>query len=83
MTVDFKKGLQSLRKEAIKRHPEPVEEPQRTGTRKGRVTLTQWVDPAVRKQLQQLSLDHEKDQYELVNEALNLMFEKYGKAPIA
>jgi hypothetical protein len=38
---------------------------------------------AVRKQVQQLSLDHDKEQYELVKEALNLMFEKYGKPPIA
>jgi hypothetical protein len=30
-----------------------------------------------------LGLDHDKDQYQLVNEALNLLFEHYGKPPIA
>ena len=60
-----------------------MEQPQRTGPRKGKVGITQWVDPVVRKQLQLLRLERDKDQYELVNEALNLLFEKYGKPPIA
>ena len=51
--------------------------------REGKVSITQWVDPVVRKQIAQLSLDVDKDQYELVNEALNLLFEKYGRSPIA
>jgi hypothetical protein len=87
MTVDFAKGLRSIQeKEAVKRHPEPAliaYQPQRAATRRGKVSITQWVDPAVRKQLQQLVLDHDKEQYELVNEALNLLYEKYGKPPIA
>jgi len=88
MAVNFKEGLKTLQdKEAVKRHPEPVpaiEEPQKTPARRGKVSITQWVDPAVRKQqLQLVGLERDKDQYELVNEALNLMFEKYGKPPIA
>jgi hypothetical protein len=51
--------------------------------REGKVSITQWVDPVVRKQIAQISLDEDKDQYELVNEALNLLFEKYGRSPIA
>jgi hypothetical protein len=51
--------------------------------REGKVSITQWVDPVVRKQIAQLALDEDKDQYELVNEALNLLFEKYGRSPIA
>lgn len=51
--------------------------------REGKVSITQWVDPVVRKQIAQLSLDTDKDQYELVNEALNLLFERYGRSPIA
>jgi len=35
------------------------------------------------KTVQQIGLYHDKDQYELVNEAINLMFEKYGMPPIA
>jgi hypothetical protein len=42
---------------------------------------SQWVDPAVRKQVHQLVLDHAKEQYEFVNQALNLLFER--KPPIA
>jgi hypothetical protein len=87
MSVDFKSGLCALHdQEAVKRHPAPLtvpEQPQRTATRKGKVSITQWVDPAVRKQVQQLVLDHDKEQYELVNEALNLLFEKYGMPQIA
>jgi hypothetical protein len=37
----------------------------------------------VRKQLAQIGLDHDKTQAELAAEALNLLFEKYGKSPIA
>jgi hypothetical protein len=51
--------------------------------REGKVSITQWVDPVVRKQIAQIALDEDKDQYELVNEALNLLFEKYGRSPIA
>jgi hypothetical protein len=65
-----------------------VEEPRRVGAprqkgREGKVSVTQWVDPVVRKQIAQIALDEDKDQYELVNEALNLLFEKYGRSPIA
>ena len=55
----------------------------RQGSRRGKVAITQWVDPAVRKQLAQMHLDHDKTQAELVAEALSLLFEKYGKSPIA
>ena len=47
------------------------------------MSITQWVDPVVRKQIAQIGLDVDKDQYVLVNEALNLLFEKYGRPPIA
>jgi hypothetical protein len=52
-------------------------------SRRGKVAITLWVDPAVRKQVAQLGLDHDKSQAELVAEGLNLLFEKYGKSPIA
>jgi hypothetical protein len=82
--VNFSKGLQRLKDEdAMKRQPEPSKQPASHQGRKTKVSVTQWVDPAVRKQIQQLALDHEKDQYVLVNEALKLLFEKYGKPPIA
>jgi hypothetical protein len=62
--------------------PRRVVAPRQKG-REGKVSITQWVDPVVRKQLAQIALDEDKDQYELVNEALNLLFEKYGRSPIA
>jgi hypothetical protein len=97
-TVDFMAGLRTLEQDAVQRRPRPApaaadrpgvgEGPHpgagtRPGSRHGKVAITQWVDPAVRKQLAQLGLDHDKTQAELAAEALNLLFEKYGKSPIA
>jgi len=52
-------------------------------SRIGKVSIGVWVDPAVRKQLAQLALDTDKDQGDLVAEGLNLLFQRYGKPPIA
>jgi hypothetical protein len=96
--VDFMSGLRSLEADTVQRRPRPAPAPAelpeaREGSRSlagskqpsrhGKVAITQWVDPAVRKQLAQLGLDNDKTQAELTAEALNLLFEKYGKAPIA
>jgi hypothetical protein len=96
--VDFLSGLRSLEADTVQRRPRPApaadEQPgagegapagagARQGSRRGKVAITQWVDPAVRKQLAQIGLDHDKTQAELAAEALNLLFEKYGKSPIA
>ena len=69
---------------------DPVLRSESKGTRQsqqrnriGRVAITQWVDPTVRKQLAQLALDEDTSQAALVAEALNLLFEKYGRLPIA
>jgi hypothetical protein len=84
---DFMDGLRKVdERHAVQRHPKPEvpsEPAGRAASRRGKVTITQWVDPAVRKQVAQLALDEGRDQYELVDEALNLLFEKYGKPPIA
>jgi hypothetical protein len=96
--VDFLSGLRSLEADTVQRRPKPApaadEQPgegegapasagARQGSRRGKVAITQWVDPAVRKQLAQIGLDHDKTQAELAAEALNLLFEKYGKSSIA
>jgi hypothetical protein len=96
--VDFLSGLRSLEADTVQRRPPPAQAADeqagagewgpaaasgRQGSRRGKVAITQWVDPAVRKQLAQLGLDHDKTQAELAAEALNLLFEKYGKSPIA
>jgi hypothetical protein len=96
---DFLSGLRVVKDEHAVIRPTEVtpsrvpstvdaEEPHRAVTprqkgREGKVSITQWVDPVVRKQIAQMALDEDKDQYELVNEALNLLFEKYGRSPIA
>ena len=98
-SVNFMAGLRSIEeRDAVRRHPPaqpasaaPVvakELPpslritQQLG-RIGKVAITQWVDPAVRKQLARLALDHDSTQAELLAEGLNLLFEKYGQPPIA
>jgi hypothetical protein len=95
---DFLSGLRVVKDEHAVMRPTDVissrasamnsEEPRRGGAprqkgREGKVSITQWVDPVVRKQVAQIALDEDKDQYELMNEALNLLFEKYGRSPIA
>ena len=61
--------------------PAPPRQPQRS--RIGKVSIGVWVDPAVRKQLAQLALDNDTDQSDLIAEGLNLLFERYGRPPIA
>jgi hypothetical protein len=96
---DFLSGLRAVKDEHAVVRPAEIppsrvrsavddEEPRRTLAprqkgREGKVSITQWVDPVVRKQIAQIALDEDRDQYELVNEALNLLFEKYGRSPIA
>lgn len=89
--VDFMAGLRAVEeREGVQRRPRRAPPPKATAagpllqhSRRGKVAITHWVDPAVRKQVAQLALDHDKSQAELVSEALNLLFEKYGKSPIA
>jgi hypothetical protein len=96
--VDFMAGLRAVEeREGVQRRPRRASPPKATAapkdasaagsllqhSRRGKVAITHWVDPAVRKQVAQLALDHDKSQAELVSEALNLLFEKYGKSPIA
>src|SRR5258708_5355602 len=67
---------------SVQEQPHAVAQP-RTQSRYGKVAITHWVDPAVRKQLAQLALDYDRSQGEFAAEALNLLFEKYGQPPIA
>jgi hypothetical protein len=98
-SVDFLAGLKTMEHDTVRRHPvsrpvpaplavtpkEPAAAvpPTQQPSRKGKVAITHWVDPAVRKQLARLSIDHDSSQAALVAEALNLLFEKYGQPPIA
>jgi hypothetical protein len=52
-------------------------------SRKGKVAISAYFDPAVRQQLAILAVKQNKSQAALMAEALNLMFEKYGEPTIA
>ena len=97
-SADFLAGLRSIEeRDAVRRHtsaapvtpappasnlPPSLQIPQQP-SRRGKVAITQWVDPAVRKQIARMAIDLDSSQSALVAEALNLLFEKYGKPPIA
>lgn len=51
--------------------------------RRGKVVISGYFDPAVRKQLAVLAIEQDATQAGLMAEALNLLFEKYGRSPIA
>ena len=63
--------------------PPSLQIPKQQPSRRGKVALTHWVDPAVRKQLARMAIDLDSSQADLVAEALNMLFEKYGQPPIA
>ena len=52
-------------------------------SRRGKVVISGYFDPVVRKQLAMLGIELEKTNVELLAEALNLLFEKHSRSPIA
>jgi hypothetical protein len=72
--------------------PEPAPAPEganqqpggfHAATRTGKKKITAIVDPAVHAQLRHLSIDLDKTVEALLGEAINGLFERYGKPPIA
>ena len=70
----------------------PAAEPEHTSaasvadmapSRRGKVAVAAYFDPAVRKQLAILAVKEDRSQAAMLAEALNLLFERYGEAPIA
>jgi hypothetical protein len=55
----------------------------RTPSRIGKKTIAAHFDPAVSKQLKQIGLEHDRSTQDLLREAINDLFEKYGKGSIA
>jgi hypothetical protein len=51
--------------------------------RVGRVTLPFWTTEAARRQLRMMAAEHDTTQQGLLTEALNDLFRKHGKPPIA
>lgn len=87
----FSEGLGGLKKAAGKASAIPEEKPAAEPaepaalppSRQGKVAISAYFDPAVRKQLAILAVQQDKSQAALLAEALNLMFERYGEPPIA
>lgn len=52
-------------------------------TREGKKAITGFFDPAVSKQLKEIALQHDTTLQALLKEALNGLFEKYGRSQIA
>ena len=55
----------------------------RAKARNGKKAISGFYDPAVSKQLRVLGIEEDKTVQALLGEALNLLFEKYGKDAIA
>ena len=55
----------------------------RVPSRVGKKTVAAHFDPAVSRQLKQIGLDREASTQALLREAINDLFTKYGKPPIA
>jgi hypothetical protein len=51
--------------------------------RVGRAPLPFWATAPAKKQLRMLAAEHDTTQQELMTEALNMLFEKYNRPPIA
>ena len=51
--------------------------------RRGKKAIMGWFDPAVGELLREIAYEEHVSQQSLLKEALNLMFEKHGKAKIA
>lgn len=65
--------------------PKPVRQaaPDLPPSRKGKVAISAYFDKAVRQQLAILATEEDRSQAALMAEALNLLFERYGKPTIA
>lgn len=55
----------------------------RTPSRKGKKAISGFFDPTVSKQLRMLGIEEDRTVQSMLGEALNLLFEKYGKDAIA
>jgi len=52
-------------------------------SRRGKKAITGYYDPAVRQQLAVLAAEEDRSQNDLLAEALNMLFERHRKSPIA
>jgi hypothetical protein len=91
MMSRFHAGLHKLAEVAGKPVPAAPDDEEVTAStmssvapsRRGKVTVAAYFDPAVRKQLAILAVKEDRSQAALLAEALNLLFERYNEPPIA
>lgn len=69
--------------EIVERPSAPAEPAGPPPSRQGKVAISAYFDPAVRKQLAILAVKEERSQAALLAEALNLLFVQHGEPPIA
>lgn len=55
----------------------------RTPSRVGKKTVAAHFDPAVSRQLKQIGIERDRSTQDLLREAINDLFSKYGRPPIA
>jgi len=85
----FAAGLRNLKEVAGRSAPAVKEDvpaaatPDVPPSRRGKVTIAAHFDPVVRKQLAILAAEEDRSQAALMAEALNLLFERYSRPPIA
>ncbi len=63
--------------------PAPPTRPPSTGPRAGKKAAPFWMPAAAKKQLDYLTIEQDTTQQAFLTEALNDLFTKYGKPPIA
>lgn len=71
--------VQDLAEAPVTRAPASTQAPSRAG----KVVISTYFDPAVRQQFAILAIKENRSQAALLADALNLLFEKHGEAPIA
>lgn len=57
--------------------------PPQVEKRKKLKAITQWVEPEVAQQIKLIAVEQGKQQQEIINEALNMVFARYHKGEIA
>lgn len=79
----LQKALEIPKKSIEQAQPDSNPASARPPSRQGKKAITGFFDPAVSRQLKQLALEEDTTVQALLAEALNKLFEEYGKKPIA
>lgn len=77
------KAIEPRIEEVVERVGALAESAGQPPSRQGKVAISAYFDPAVRKQLAILAVKEDRSQAALLAEALNLLFVQHGEPPIA